>query len=60
MVRAQLAALPHAHFAMMSGSGSTLFAVLHDDGAAPGLLALPHGWTMQFTETAPLAPIVLD
>ncbi len=75
-VRAQLAALPRTVLALMSGSGSTLFAVqdaasvpraptapaITATEAAPGpagLLALPAGWTMVTTGTAPAQPVVL-
>ena len=58
-VRAQLAALPRAVLALMSGSGSTLFAVLDGADGGAGLLALPPGWQMTRTATAPQAPVVL-
>lgn len=63
-VRAQMGALPRSVLALMSGSGSTLFAVQHAvaDGAsagASGVLALPKGWSMVTTATAPAAPVVL-
>ena len=51
-MRAQLAALPRAVFAMMSGSGSTLFAVLGGPSGTTGALALPTGWTAISTATA--------
>ena len=51
-VRAQLAALPHTVFAMMSGSGSTLFAVQAGETASIGAITLPAGWTMLATSTA--------
>jgi 4-diphosphocytidyl-2C-methyl-D-erythritol kinase len=58
-VRAQLAALPHTIFALMSGSGSTLFAVQDQGTASPGLLALPAGWSFVATTTAPAHPVVI-
>lgn len=58
-VRAQLAVLPQARMALMSGSGSTLFAVLHGDTATPELTALPAGWRTLHTATAPCAPVAL-
>ena len=58
-VRAQLAALPRTIFALMSGSGSTLFAVQEQGTASPGLLALPAGWALLATTTAPAHPIVI-
>ncbi len=58
-VRAQLAALPESVFAMMSGSGSTLFAVQSRPAEKPGLLTLPAGWTFAMTRTAPLQPVVV-
>lgn len=63
-VRAQLAALPRARFALMSGSGSTLFAVL-EQGAAPALDAaalppLPAAWGTVVTATAAQAPVLVD
>ena len=51
-VRAQLAALPHTVLALMSGSGSTLFAVQVGQTATVGALALPRGWTALTTSTA--------
>jgi len=57
-VRAQLAALPAAVMAMMSGSGSTLFAVLETRPTAPMSMALPTGWGMLLTTTA--APLPHD
>jgi len=59
-VRAQLAALPHTVFALMSGSGSTLFAVQEQGPANLGQLALPAGWTCVATTTAPANTIVVD
>jgi len=59
-VRAQLAALPHTVFALMSGSGSTLFAVQEKGPANPGRLALPAGWTFVATDTSPAHPIVIS
>lgn len=56
-VRARLAALPQTVFALMSGSGSTLFAVLEQGASAPRSLTLPAGWASLFTTTAPAAPI---
>lgn len=56
-VRAQLAALPQTVFALMSGSGSTLFAVLEQGASAPRSLTLPAGWASVVTTTAPAAPI---
>lgn len=56
-VRAQLANLPHAAFARMSGSGSTLFAVLSGAPERQGLLALPAGWTTLTTRTAAAAAV---
>jgi 4-diphosphocytidyl-2-C-methyl-D-erythritol kinase len=56
-VRAQLAALPGTVMALMSGSGSTLFAVLSRDAEAPRLPALPAGWTTVLTATAPAAKV---
>jgi 4-diphosphocytidyl-2-C-methyl-D-erythritol kinase len=50
-VRAQLAALPSAEMALMSGSGSTLFAVL--TAGETDTIALPEGWRSLMTETAP-------
>lgn len=58
-VRAQLAALPRTVLALMSGSGSTLFAVQDASVATPGLLALPTGWQFVATATAPQASIEL-
>jgi 4-diphosphocytidyl-2-C-methyl-D-erythritol kinase len=65
-VRAQLAALPRSVFARMSGSGSTLFAVQEfgisvppPKESGPGVLALPAGWSMVMTRTAPAAPVEL-
>jgi 4-diphosphocytidyl-2-C-methyl-D-erythritol kinase len=65
-VRAQLAALPRTVMARMSGSGSTLFAVQEfgvsaqpSGDAGPGLLALPAGWAMVRTRTAPMAVVEL-
>ena len=51
-VRAQLAALPHSVFALMSGSGSTLFAVQAGAAASVGAIPLPAGWTALRTSTA--------
>ncbi len=59
-VRAQLAALPRTVFALMSGSGSTLFAVQSQGEGGVGSLVLPAGWTPALTHTAPVAPIELD
>lgn len=50
-VRAQLAALPHTVLAMLSGSGSTLFAVQTGAAASLGAMALPAGWTALKTKT---------
>ena len=51
-VRAQLAALPQSVFALMSGSGSTLFAVQSGAAASAGAIVLPAGWTALVTRTA--------
>ncbi len=51
-MRARLAALPATVFAMMSGSGSTLFAVQTGAAASTGTIALPAGWTALMTSTA--------
>lgn len=59
-VRAQLAALPQSVLALMSGSGSTLFAVQEQGAAAPRPLALPAGWSSVMTSTAPAAAAELD
>jgi len=67
-VRAQLAALPGTVMAMMSGSGSTLFAVLEPissnvptAGRSPlGGLALPSGWHSITTRTAASQAVQLD
>ncbi|MBA4070303.1 MAG: 4-(cytidine 5'-diphospho)-2-C-methyl-D-erythritol kinase [Gemmatimonas sp.] len=58
-LRAQLAALPTTVLALMSGSGSTLFAVQERDAAEPRPLTLPAGWAILMTSTAPAAPIGL-
>ena len=58
-VRAQLGALPQTVLALMSGSGSTLFAVQEQGAAAPRPLTLPDGWTSLLTSTAAAAPIEL-
>jgi 4-diphosphocytidyl-2-C-methyl-D-erythritol kinase len=58
-VRAQLAALSSSVFALMSGSGSTLFAVLARGAATTGALALPAGWSVVTTQSAPAAPVTL-
>jgi len=58
-MRAQLAALPRAVFAMLSGSGSTLFAVLGAQSGTTGALALPAGWTAVPTRTAAMAEVEL-
>ncbi|MCX5761264.1 MAG: 4-(cytidine 5'-diphospho)-2-C-methyl-D-erythritol kinase [Gemmatimonadetes bacterium] len=57
VVRAQLAALPHSVLAMMSGSGSTLFAVQSGATADSGELKLPDGWRVIGTRTAPCADV---
>jgi len=59
-MRAQLAALPRAVFAMMSGSGSTLFAVLGGPSGAGGALELAAGWTAVTTCTAAAAGVEMD
>jgi len=59
-VRARLGALPEAVLALMSGSGSTLFAVLEQGAVAPRPLTLPAGWTSLLTHTAPAAPVELN
>ena len=66
-VRAQLAALPHTVFTLMSGSGSTLFAVREREATAgiPGPggteeLALPAGWSAITSTTASTLPLVLS
>lgn len=51
-VRARLGALPGTVFAMMSGSGSTLFAVQAGAAPATATLELPAGWTVLQTSTA--------
>lgn len=56
-VRAQLAGLPQTVLAMMSGSGSTLFAVQAQGAPALRPLVLPSGWASLLTSTAPPAPI---
>ncbi len=56
-VRRTLGALPGARFAMMSGSGSTLFAVLRDGAATT--VAVPEGWRVVRTETAAVAGVEL-
>ncbi|MBI2407084.1 MAG: 4-(cytidine 5'-diphospho)-2-C-methyl-D-erythritol kinase [Gemmatimonadetes bacterium] len=63
-VRAQLAALPSTIFSLMSGSGSSLFAVQSASsgrnatlGAATKVLTLPSGWHAVLTETAPAAVV---
>ncbi len=58
-VRAQLGALPQTVLALMSGSGSTLFAVQEPGAAAPRPFALPAGWTSLMTNTAPATPVEL-
>ncbi|MHB1311686.1 MAG: 4-(cytidine 5'-diphospho)-2-C-methyl-D-erythritol kinase [Gemmatimonadaceae bacterium] len=58
-IRAQLAALPRAVFAMMSGSGSTLFAVLGAGSGAAAALVRPAGWTALATSTAAAAAVEL-
>ena len=58
-VRAQLAALPQTVLALMSGSGSTLFAVQEQSAAAPRPLTLPAGWASVLTSTAPAVPVEL-
>ncbi len=55
-VRAQLAALPRTVLALMSGSGSTLFALQDRAPATLELPALPAGWTALVTTTAPQQP----
>ncbi len=57
VVRAQLAALPRSVLAMMSGSGSTLFAVQSGATADSGVLTLPDGWRAIGTHTAPRADV---
>lgn len=59
-VRAQLAGLPQTVLALMSGSGSTLFAVQAQGAPASRPLALPAGWTSLLTSTAPAAPIEVN
>jgi 4-diphosphocytidyl-2-C-methyl-D-erythritol kinase len=59
-VRARLGALPQVVLALMSGSGSTLFAVLEQGAAAPRALTLPAGWVSVMTSTAPAAPVELN
>jgi 4-diphosphocytidyl-2-C-methyl-D-erythritol kinase len=56
-VRAQLAALPNSVMAMMSGSGSTLFAV--QSGTA-GMLAVPSGWRALVSATAARRPVAIE
>jgi 4-diphosphocytidyl-2-C-methyl-D-erythritol kinase len=56
-VRAQLAALSRTVFALLSGSGSTLFAVQNAETATPSPLALPAGWTFVATRTAAQQPV---
>jgi 4-diphosphocytidyl-2-C-methyl-D-erythritol kinase len=58
-VRAQMAALPHSVLALMSGSGSTLFAILEPGTDDASLAALPVGWTSVLTKTASAHEIVL-
>lgn len=58
-VRAQLAALPNTVLAMMSGSGSTLFAVQSGATASAGTVTLPAGWTTLITSTAAQQPVVV-
>lgn len=58
-VRAKLRALPQALLALMSGSGSTLFAVLEPGAVAPRTLTLPAGWASVMTSTAPAAAVEL-
>ncbi len=58
-VRAQLAGLPQTVLALMSGSGSTLFAVQAQGAPASRALTLPAGWTSLLTSTAPAAAIDL-
>ncbi|MDP1891005.1 MAG: 4-(cytidine 5'-diphospho)-2-C-methyl-D-erythritol kinase [Gemmatimonadaceae bacterium] len=58
-VRAQLAGLPQTLLALMSGSGSTLFAVQAQGAGASRPLVLPAGWTSLLTSTAPAAAIEL-
>jgi 4-diphosphocytidyl-2-C-methyl-D-erythritol kinase len=59
-VRARLGALPQSVLALMSGSGSTLFAVLEQGAAAPRALSLPAGWVSVMTSTAPAVPVALN
>lgn len=56
-VRAKLGAQPQAVLALMSGSGSTIFAVLEQGAVAPRALSLPAGWVSVMTSTAPAAPV---
>jgi 4-diphosphocytidyl-2-C-methyl-D-erythritol kinase len=56
-VRAQLATLPQTVLALMSGSGSTLFAVQEQGATAPRALTLPVGWASLLTSTAAAVPI---
>lgn len=58
-VRTQLAALPSTLLAMMSGSGSTLFAVQTGAAARTGALVLPAGWTALMTSTASQQAVVV-
>jgi 4-diphosphocytidyl-2-C-methyl-D-erythritol kinase len=58
-VRAQLAALPVTVLALMSGSGSTLFAVQTGETASTGALTLPRGWTALMTSTAAQQAVVV-
>lgn len=58
-VKTQLAALPNTLLAMMSGSGSTLFAVQTGAAGRIGALALPAGWTTLLTSTAAQQPVVV-
>lgn len=60
-MRAQLASSSKTIFAMMSGSGSTLFAVLHPGSAATvDRLILPSGWAVVRTTTAPTPQLTRD
>jgi 4-diphosphocytidyl-2-C-methyl-D-erythritol kinase len=59
-VRAQLAALPSAVMALMSGSGSTLFCVLEQGAAEVGLVRLPDRWRSVRTTTAAAAGVEID
>lgn len=56
-VRAKLGAQPQTVLALMSGSGSTLFAVLEQGATAPPRLALPAGWSSVMTRTASAAAV---